>query len=136
MQEREPVPPKSIERIHPLGYFKVDLALARGDLSGGIAAALVALPQALGKGALVFLPLGLEHVHVGIVAGLYAAIAGGLVAALIGRPQYQISGPITSAAVISASLKIVRTHTARSGGAAAWAPTATSAASQCSDRSS
>ena len=104
MQEREPVPPKSIERIHPLGYFKVDLALARGDLSGGIAAALVALPQALGKGALVFLPLGLEHVHVGIVAGLTAAIAGGLVAALIGRPQYQISGPITSAAVISASL--------------------------------
>ena len=104
MQEREPVPPKSIERIYPFGHFKVDLALARGDLSGGIAAALVAIPQALAKGTLVFLPLGLEHVHVGIVAGLTAAIAGGLVAALIGRPQYQISGPITSAAVISASL--------------------------------
>ena len=104
MQEQEPATPKSLERIYRFGHFKVDLTLARGDLSGGLAAALVALPQALGKGALVFLPLGLDYVHVGIIAGLYAAIAGGLVAALMGRPRYQISGPLTSAAVISASL--------------------------------
>ena len=76
----------------------------RGDLMGGFAAALVALPQALGKGALVFLPLGLAYVHIGIIAGLYAAIAGGLVAALVGRPRYQISGPLTSTAVICAAL--------------------------------
>ena len=76
----------------------------RGDLMGGFAAALVVLPQALGKGALVFLPLGLAYVHVGIIAGLYAAIAGGLVAALVGRPRYQISGPLTSTAVICAAL--------------------------------
>ncbi len=104
MQEQEPAPLPSLGRIYRFGQFTVDLKLVRGDLLGGLAAALVALPQALGKGALVFLPLGLEHVHVGIVAGLYAAIAGGLVAALVGRPRYQISGPITSAAVISASL--------------------------------
>ena len=104
MQEQEPTPPKSLARVYRFGQFKVDLGLVRGDLLGGLAAALVGLPQALGKGALVFLPLGLEHVHVGIIAGLYAAIAGGLVAALIGRPRYQISGPLTSAAVISASL--------------------------------
>ena len=104
MQAQEPAPPPSLERIYRLGNVAVDLTLVRGDLLGGLAAALAALPQALGMGALVFLPLGLEHVHVGIVAGLYAAIVGGLVAALFGRPHYQISGPITSAAVISASL--------------------------------
>ncbi len=104
MQEQEPAPRKSLKRVYRFGQFKVDLTGVRRDLLGGLAASLVGLPQALGKGALVFLPLGLEHVHVGIVAGLYAAIAGGLVAALIGRPRYQISGPLTSAAVISASL--------------------------------
>lgn len=71
---------------------------------GGCAAALVALPQALGMGALIFLPLGLGHVHVGLVAGLYAVIAGGFVAALVGAPRYQMSGPLTSTSVICASL--------------------------------
>ncbi|MEO8383872.1 MAG: SulP family inorganic anion transporter [Betaproteobacteria bacterium] len=104
MQDQEQTPPKLLARAHRFDRFNVSLALVRGDLLGGLAAALVALPQALGKGALVFLPLGLAHVHIGIIAGLYAAIAGGLVAALFGRPRYQISGPLTSAAVISASL--------------------------------
>jgi SulP family sulfate permease len=104
MQELESSPSSPIANENRFSRIGVDREGIRGDILGGLAAALVALPQALGKGALVFMPLGLENVHVGIIAGLYAAIAGGLVAALVGRPRYQISGPLTSAAVISASL--------------------------------
>ncbi len=104
MQEQAPSPPHAIERIYRFAHCNVNLTRMRGDVFGGLAAALVALPQALGNGALVFLPLGLEHVNVGIVAGVIAAIVGGLVATLGGRPRYQISGPLTAAAVISASL--------------------------------
>ncbi|MCY7387224.1 MAG: cyclic nucleotide-binding domain-containing protein, partial [Burkholderiales bacterium] len=88
----------------PANPPKLTRAGVQGDVLGGFAAALIALPQALGKGALVFLPLGLEYVHVGLIAGLYAAIVGCIVAALLGRLRYQISEPITSAAVICASL--------------------------------
>lgn len=60
----------------------------RGDLAGGLAAAMIALPHALGNGALVFLPLGVVHVHPGVSAGLSAAIVGALISALFGHPRY------------------------------------------------
>jgi MFS superfamily sulfate permease-like transporter len=104
MQEQESSGPSSVTNTSHAHPIKLTWQGIRGDVMGGCAAALVALPQALGKGALVFLPLGLAYVHVGIIAGLYAAIAGGFVAALAGRPRYQISGPLTSTSVISAAL--------------------------------
>ena len=104
MHEQESSGPRSVTKTSHGDAIKLSRSGLRGDLLGGCAAALVALPQSLGKGALVFLPLGLAHVHIGIIAGLYAAIVGGIVAALVGRLRYQISGPITSAAVICASL--------------------------------
>ena len=104
MQEQESSGQGSVTNTIPVPPIAPARSGIRGDLMGGFAAALVTLPQALGKGALVFLPLGVAYVHIGIIAGLYAAIAGGLVAALVGRPRYQISGPLTSTAVICAAL--------------------------------
>ena len=74
-----------------------------GDLTGGLSAAMLALPQALGMGTLVFLPLGREYLHVGIAAAFYASIAGGLIAAWVSGTRFQISGPRASTSVILAS---------------------------------
>lgn len=74
-----------------------------GDLAGGITAAMLALPQALALGTLVWLPLGAAGAHWGVVAGLITAIIGGAVGRLTGTP-WQISGPRASTAVILAGL--------------------------------
>src|SRR5215471_21568723 len=58
--------------------------LVRGDLFGGITAGVVALPLALAFGVASGL---------GPVAGLYGAIATGIVAALFGGTPVQITGP-------------------------------------------
>jgi hypothetical protein len=50
-----------------------------GDIAGGFSAALVALPQALAMGTLVFMPLGADKIHLGIAAGFMCSVAGGLV---------------------------------------------------------
>lgn len=76
----------------------------RGDLAGGLAAAMIALPHALGNGALVFLPLGVVHLHLGISAGLSAAIVGALISTLFGHPRYQVLSGSTTTSVILASL--------------------------------
>jgi SulP family sulfate permease len=75
-----------------------------GDLAGGFSASLVALPQALAMGALVFMPLGPDKLHLGIAAGFTCAIAGGLVAGFAGGARYQISGPRASTSVILAAM--------------------------------
>jgi sulfate permease, SulP family len=74
-----------------------------GDVAGGITAAMLALPQALALGTLVWLPLGAAGAHWGVVAGLVTAIIGGAVGRLTGTP-WQISGPRASTAVILAGL--------------------------------
>lgn len=64
----------------------------RGDLFGGVTAAVVALPLALAVGALT---------HVGAAAGLYGAIFTGIFAALFGGTATQITGPtLTTMAVV------------------------------------
>src|SRR5215813_12686839 len=57
---------------------------ARSDFFGGVAAGVVALPLALAFGVASGL---------GPVAGLYGAIATGIVAALFGGTPVQITGP-------------------------------------------
>ena len=61
-----------------------DFQALRGDLFGGITAAVVALPVALGFGVASGL---------GAAAGLYGAIAAGFFAALFGGTKSQVSGP-------------------------------------------
>lgn len=64
----------------------------RGDLFGGVTAAVVALPLALAVGALT---------GVGAAAGLYGAIFTGIFASLFGGTATQITGPtLTTMAVV------------------------------------
>ena len=79
--------------------FSYDLQTLRGDVFGGITAAVVGLPVALAFGVASGL---------GAVAGIYGAIAVGFFAAVFGGTRSQISGPTGPMAVAMAV--IVTTH--------------------------
>ena len=64
-----------------------------GDLFGGLTAGIVALPLALAFG---------EQTELGAIAGLYGAIAIGIIAAILGGTPTQISGPTAPMTVVSA----------------------------------
>ncbi len=78
--------------------------IRRGDVFGGIAAGVVALPLALAFGVASGL---------GPVAGLYGAIATGVVAAVLGGTPVQITGPTGPMTLVVAG--IVATNTLPSG---------------------
>jgi sulfate permease, SulP family len=69
--------------------------LVRGDFFGGVAAGVVALPLALAFGVASGL---------GPVAGLYGAIATGIVAAMFGGTPVQITGPTGPMTLVVASV--------------------------------
>ncbi len=73
------------------------LAHLKGDLLGGITAGIVALPLALGFGV----ASGIEG---GAAAGLYGAIAIGVLAAMFGGTPTQVSGPTGPMTVVVAGL--------------------------------
>jgi SulP family sulfate permease len=77
----------------------------RGDLFGGLAAGVVALPLALAFGVASGL---------GPAAGLYGAIATGIIAALLGGTPAQITGPTGPMTLVVAGL--VATQTLPSAG--------------------
>ena len=79
--------------------MKYDLQTFRGDLFGGVTAAVVGLPVALAFGVASGL---------GAVAGIYGAIAVGFFASVFGGTRSQISGPTGPMAVAMAV--IVTTH--------------------------
>jgi len=66
-----------------------------GDLFGGLTAAVVALPLALAFGV---------QSGMGAIAGLYGAIALGVLAALLGGTNTQISGPTGPMAVVASAV--------------------------------
>ena len=70
-----------------------DLKNLRGDIFGGIASAVVALPLSLAFGVASGL---------GPVAGLYGAIVVGFLAAVLGGTPSQISGPTGPATIVMA----------------------------------
>jgi SulP family sulfate permease len=74
---------------------KIGFENFRGDLYGGLTAAIVALPLALAFGVAS---------GMGPIAGLYGAIFVGLFAALFGGTPSQISGPTGPMTIISASV--------------------------------
>lgn len=74
---------------------KITLENFRGDLYGGLTAAIVALPLALAFGVAS---------GIGPIAGLYGAIFVGLFAALFGGTPSQISGPTGPMTIVSASV--------------------------------
>lgn len=74
---------------------RLSLDNLRGDLAGGVQAAVVALPIALAFGVIS---------GAGAMAGFYSAIAVGLFAALFGGTPAQISGPTGPTAVVMAAV--------------------------------
>lgn len=74
---------------------KITLDNFRGDLYGGLTAAIVALPLALAFGVAS---------GMGPIAGLYGAVFVGFFAALFGGTPSQISGPTGPMTIVSASV--------------------------------
>ena len=72
----------------------------RGDLFGGVTAAVVGLPVALAFGVASGL---------GALAGIYGAIAVGFFAAVFGGTKSQISGPTGPMAVAMAAVVTIHT---------------------------
>lgn len=73
--------------------LQFDFSNLRGDFFGGLTAGIVALPLALAFG---------EQTELGAIAGLYGAIAIGILAAVFGGTPTQISGPTAPMTVVSA----------------------------------
>jgi SulP family sulfate permease len=65
----------------------------RGDLYGGLTAAVIALPLALAFGVAAMAPLGPEHASTGALVGLLGAIFTGFFASYFGGTPSQITGP-------------------------------------------
>ena len=78
-----------------LAINRLSLDNFRGDLFGGVTAAVVALPLALAFGVAS---------GVGPIAGLYGAVCVGLFAALFGGTPSQISGPTGPMTIVAASV--------------------------------
>lgn len=78
-----------------------------GDLWGGLAAMLVALPQALAFGVAIFAPLGAERAAEGALAGLVGAAALGMIAAWLGGAPRLVSAPCAPAAAVLGGLSAV-----------------------------
>lgn len=56
-----------------------------GNVMGGVTAAILSVPVCVGFGILALAPLGGDFVQHGVLAGLYAAVCGGLIAAATGK---------------------------------------------------
>lgn len=77
-----------------------------GDIWGGLAAMLVALPSSVAFGMLVYTPLGPEYAGQGAMTGLLGAAALGIVAPLCGRNGALISAPCAPAAAVLSTLTV------------------------------
>ena len=81
-----------------------------GDLWGGFAAMLVALPSAIAFGVTILAPLGGGYAAQGAVAGILGATALGLVCSAFGGTPRLISAPCAPAVAVLAALAIELTH--------------------------
>ncbi|WP_052667198.1 SulP family inorganic anion transporter [Nitriliruptor alkaliphilus] len=82
--------PSSLARFLPR-RADYDLAVFRSDLLAGVTVAVVALPLALGFGITS---------GAGAAAGLYTAMAAGILAAVFGGSNLQVSGPTGAMTVV------------------------------------
>ncbi len=77
-----------------------------GDLWGGLASMLVALPASLAFGVAIYSPLGPHHAGEGALAGVLGATAVGLVAPLLGGTGRLVSAPCAPAAAVMGALAL------------------------------
>ena len=76
----------------------------KADLSGGLAGALVSIPQSMGLGIVAFAPLGGDYASFGLVAGLLGGIIVTTCSALFGGAPGLISGPRASVSLVFAAI--------------------------------
>jgi len=81
-----------------------------GDIWGGISAALVALPAAIGFGVAIYEPLGQSYYAQGAMAGMVGATLLGVVAAKFGGCQRLISAPCAPAAAVLSAIALQMTQ--------------------------
>lgn len=77
-----------------------------GDVWGGLAAMLVALPSAIAFGVTIYAPLGGSLAAQGALAGILGATALGLIAPAFGGSQRLITAPCAPAAAVLSALAI------------------------------
>lgn len=77
-----------------------------GDLWGGLAAMLVALPSAIAFGVTIFSPLGGSYAAQGAVAGILGTTALGLIASSFGGTDRLITAPCAPAAALLAAFTL------------------------------
>ncbi|OGA49320.1 MAG: hypothetical protein A3F74_00585 [Betaproteobacteria bacterium RIFCSPLOWO2_12_FULL_62_58] len=75
-----------------------------GDLWGGLAAMLVALPSSIAFGVLIYTAIGPDYAGEGALAGILGAAALGIVAPLVGRNGGFITAPCAPAAAVMSAL--------------------------------
>jgi anti-anti-sigma factor len=77
-----------------------------GDLKGGSAAAMLTIPISMGFGMVALAPFGHDMAPVAALAGLHAALIGGIVALLLGARSTIIYAPRSIATFLISSLVI------------------------------
>jgi SulP family sulfate permease len=76
----------------------------KSDLSGGLAGALVSMPQSMGMGIVAFAPLGSAYTSLGLMAGLMGGIIVTACSSLFGGTPGLISGPRASVSLVFAAI--------------------------------
>jgi SulP family sulfate permease len=76
----------------------------RGDISGGVTAAVLTIPVSMGYGILAMYPLGEQYVSHGLLAGLYSAIVVPMVAVLLGADTPMMYAPRSVVAFLLSSI--------------------------------
>ena len=71
-----------------------------GDIFGGTAAMLVALPSAIAFGLIIFAPLGAAFSGKAVIGGIMGTIAIGIVAPIFGGTKRLVSAPCAPAAAV------------------------------------
>jgi SulP family sulfate permease len=80
----------------------------KGDLAGGITAALIPFPKAMALGAFIFSPLGPDFIPVGIVAGLVSLFVSNVTSSLLGAMPVMNNAPFSlSSFMLLAALSTV-----------------------------
>ena len=91
----------------PLDQIKTKFGIGDqwpGEVWGGFASMLVALPSSIAFGIAVYAVLGPEYVAYGVIAGIMGAVVMGILAPLLGGAPGLISAPCAPAAAVMGAL--------------------------------
>jgi len=81
-----------------------DVPFTPGDLSGGLASAIVSITGNIAAGVVAFAPLGPQYAAQGIMAGMLSSIVAGLLASVSGGAPGMVSGPKMTTGMAFAAL--------------------------------